>query len=145
MFQNIILLVLVILLLFFISNERKFNDLISKNNVKYLFLLVVVYFIYQNYNLILLIVALLIVIYFNVDFSEKFNNNKYLGFLTNLKETFSNFQFEDEINNDFEIQNNSVDNDNTNHKKQNIEPFKEKVTEIKSLFENIKMEMQKIV
>jgi ABC-type multidrug transport system fused ATPase/permease subunit len=130
MFQNIILLVLVILLLFFISNEKKLNDLFSKNNIKYLFLLIIVYFIYQNYNLILLIIAILIVIYFNVDFSERFNNNKYFEMFKGIKEKFSNFSLNEEDNEE---------------KKENIEPFREKVTNIKNLFDNIKMEIKKIV
>ncbi len=135
MFQNIILLVLVILLLFFISSDKKMNALYSKTNIKYLFLLIIIYFIYQNYNLILLIIALLIIIYFNVDFTERFKNNKYLekfkdlSIFQDIKEKFSNFNFEDE----------------DNERDIKIEPFKQKVTEIKDLFENIKNEMQKIV
>ena len=131
MFQNIILLVLVILLLFFVSNEKKLNELFSNNNIKYLFLLIIIYFIYENYNLILLIVAILIVIYFNVDFSERFKNNKYLGFFKDIKEKFSNFSLDDD--------------EHEYNKKENIEPFREKVTDIKNLFENIKMEIKKII
>ena len=131
MFQNIILLVLVILLLFFISNDKKINNILTKSNIKYLFLLIIIYFIYQNYNLILLIIAILIVIYFNVDFTERFNNNKYLEIFKDIKEKFSNFSLNDD--------------DESNDNKNNIEPFKEKVTDIKNLFENIKMEIKKIV
>ena len=131
MFQNIILLVLIILLLFFVSNEKKLNELFSNNNIKYLFLLIIIYFIYQNYNIILLIIALLVVLYFNVDFSERFKNNKYLDIFKNVKEKFSNFSLDDDKE--------------ENPKKENIEPFREKVTDIKNLFDNIKMEIQKIV
>jgi hypothetical protein len=137
MFQNIILLVLVILLLFFISNEKKINDLLSKRNVKYLFLLIIIYFIYQNYNLILLIVAILIVIYFNVDFSERFNNNKYLDIFKGLKEKFSNYSLSDEYDID--------KSKNSTKKNDDIEPFREKVSDIKNLFENIKNEINKMV
>jgi hypothetical protein len=97
------------------SSEKKLNDLISNNSIKCLIILVILYFIYQNYNLVLLIVAILVVIFFNVDFKEKFLNNKYLSF---IKENFSNGK---------------------------IEPFKDNVMNIKDLFENIKLEIKKII
>jgi len=131
MFQNIFLIILLILLFFFISNEPKINDILSKRYVKYFILLVIVYFIYENYNFILLIVSLLVVIYFNIDIKEKFVNNR---FLQNIKENFSDFSLN--LGND--------GTENTN-KKQNIEPFKDKVIEIKNLFDNIKNEIKKIV
>jgi len=120
MFQNIILIILLILLFFFISNEAKINEITNKNSIKYLFLLVIVYFIYQNYNLVLLIAAILILIFFNMDFKEKFLNNKYLSF---VKEKFSNSEDSSE----------------------KIEPFKDNIMNIKELFNNIKMEIKKLM
>jgi uncharacterized membrane protein (DUF106 family) len=102
----------------------------SKKYIKYLLILVIVYFIYQNYNLVLLIIAILITIYFNIDFKEKFNTNKYISM---VKEKFSNFKFEDEIDDESKIE------------KEKIEPFKENVSKIKDLFENIKMEIKRII
>lgn len=128
MMQNIFLLSIIIILFFFISNERKINEILNKKHVKYLFLLVIIYFIYQKYNLVLLIVAILVVLYFNIDFEERFLNNKYL---LNIKEKFDN------------INKNENDND-TQDKKQNIEPFKQDVSKIRDLFENIKMEVKKL-
>ena len=113
MFQNIILLVLVILLLFFISNDKKINDILTKSNIKYLFLLIIIYFIYQNYNLILLIIAILVVIYFNVDFTERFNNNKYLGFpplMSDGRSVTASYQPEAVLNNELIKTNNIQSN-----------------------------------
>ena len=133
MFQNIILIILIILLFFFLSNDQKVNNVISKNSIKYLFLLIIIYFIYQNYNLSILIIILLIFIFFNVDIKSKLLNNKYLesfkGISYFIKEKFDNFQFEDDI---------------VDEKKPKIEPFKEEVTKLKDLYENIKMEIKKI-
>ena len=130
MLQNIFLITLLILLFFFISNEKNINEIMSKKYIKYLLILVIVYFIYQNYNLVLLIIAILITIYFNIDFKEKFNTNKYISM---VKEKFSNFKFEDEIDDESKIE------------KEKIEPFKENVSKIKDLFENIKMEIKRII
>lgn len=127
MFQNIILLILMILLFFFISNEQKISNILQNKSIKYLFLLLIIYFIYQNYNLILLIVAILVVIYFNIDFKEKFINNKYLSI---IKESFSNIDLDENDENKEDIK---------------IEPFKQEVVKIRDLFENIKMEIKKIV
>jgi hypothetical protein len=134
MFQNIILIILIILLFFFLSNDEKVNDLMSKKYIKYLFILLIIYFIYQNYNLSLLLILLLIFLFFNVDFKNKILNNKYFESFKDLsniiKEKFENFDFEDDIEKD--------------KKKVKIEPFKEEVTKLKDLYENIKMEIKKI-
>ncbi len=147
MFQNIILIVLLILLFFFISNEKKINEITNKDSIKYLFLLVIIYFIYQNYNLVLLIAAILILIFFNMDFKEKFLNNKYLSF---IKENFTNNIDSSNTNNEntLPLFNKlfSDENLNNNEKKINkIEPFKDNVTNIKDLFDNIKMEIKKLI
>ncbi len=144
MIQNILLIILIILLFFFISNEPKINEIVSKKYIKYLFLLCIVYFIYQNYNLILLIVAILILIYFNVDFKERFSNNKYLSKFNEIKESFSNFDFDIDLGTDEKSSKSNCDGKNNDSKKNNIEPFREEVTKIKDLFENIKMEIKKI-
>ncbi len=141
MIQNILLIILIILLFFFISNEPKINEIVSKKYIKYLFLLCIVYFIYQNYNLILLIIAILILIYFNVDFKERFSNNKYLSKFNEMKESFSNFDFDIDLGLGTDEKSSKSNGDS---KKNNIEPFREEVTKIKDLFENIKMEIKKI-
>jgi len=134
MFQNIILIILIILLFFFLSNDEKVNDLMSKKYIKYLFILLIIYFIYQNYNLSLLLILLLIFLFYNIDFKNKILNNKYFESFKDLsniiKEKFENFDFEDDIEKD--------------KKKVKIEPFKEEVTKLKDLYENIKMEIKKI-
>lgn len=106
------------------SHEKKLNEVTSNNSIKYLFLLVIIYFIYQNYNLVILIIAILIFMFFNIDFKERFLNNKYISF---IKENFSNYIVE------------NLDN------KEKIEPFKDNVMDIKNLFENIKMEIKKMI
>ena len=151
MFQNIILIVLLIILFFFISNEKKINEITNKDSIKYLFLLVIIYFIYQNYNLVLLIAAILILIFFNMDFKEKFLNNKYLSF---IKENFIEYDLKKNkssslFNKFFGKENNkelfSGENNNDNEKSNKIEPFKDNVANIKDLFENIKMEIKKLI
>jgi len=151
MFQNIILIILLILLFFFISNEKKINEITNKDSIKYLFLLVIVYFIYQNYNLVLLITAILILIFFNMDFKEKFLNNKYLSF---IKENFIEYDSKKNTNLSFFKQlfgkeNNkelfSGENVDDNEKSNKIEPFKDNVQNIKDLFDNIKMEIKKLM
>lgn len=146
MIQNIIFIILIIIIFFFISNERKINDYISKKYIKYLVILLILYFIYQNYNIVLLIILILIFIFLNID------NNKYLtqvkeyidNFNTTknkLKERFSNVKFDvkpyvpvkEEEKEDIE-----------NKKKISIEPFKEEVTKLKDLYENIKLEINRL-
>ena len=133
MFQNIILIILIILVFFFLSNDQKVNELIGKKSIKYLFLLLIIYFIYQNYNLSFLLIFLLIFLFFNTDIKNKLLNNKYFesfkGITDLIKEKFENFNFEDDIEEE---------------KKPKIEPFKEEVTKLKDLYENIKMEIKKL-
>lgn len=154
MFKNIILIILIIILFFFISNEKKINEITNKNSIKYLFLLVIIYFIYQNYNLVLLIAAILILIFFNMDFKEKFLNNKYLSFIKekfiehdlnkNKSSSLFNQLFGKENNKELFSGENVDDNDN-GKKSNKIEPFKDNVANIKDLFDNIKMEIKKLI
>jgi hypothetical protein len=134
MIHNIILIILIILLFFFLSNDEKVNEFMAKKNIKYLILLIIIYFIYQNYNLSILLILLLIFLFFNVDFKEKIIKNKYLESFLNIgkiiKEKFENIDLE-EIKEE--------------ENKPKIEPFKEEVTKLKDLYENIKMEIKKIV
>lgn len=154
MFQNIILIVLLIILFFFISNEKKINEITNKDSIKYLFLLVIIYFIYQNYNLVLLIAAILILIFFNMDFKEKFLNNKYLSF---IKENFIEYDLKKnkgsslfsqvfgKENNKELFSGENVDDNESGKKSNKIEPFKDNVANIKDLFDNIKMEIKKLI
>jgi hypothetical protein len=121
MIQNIILIILIIILIFFVSNNKKINELISKKYIKYLFILLIIYFIYKNYNLTILCIFLLIILFLNMDFQEKIINNKYLKNLgvDYLKESFLN-----------------------NNEK--IEPFKTEVLKLKDLYENIKLQINKL-
>ena len=145
MIQNIILITLLILLFFFMSNEKSFNELVSKKYMKYLLLILIVYFIYQNYNIILLVIAVLAFLLFNTNFIEKLKTNKYLENFKNLSllknfikkniEKFSNF--------DLNQSNDNNDTENNNQKK-TVEPFKEEVLKLKDLYENIKMQINKL-
>lgn len=172
MMQNIILISLLIFLIFFMSNEEKINELISKKYVKYLFILLIVYFIYQNYNFTLLALALLILIFLNINIEEKFKNNIYLfnydkikklviDFYNDLnsktkKELFSNEEVKNTEKYDFEPFNynnssnelnesNGLNNNDENNKKNiETEPFKNAISEIKDLYENIKLQINKL-
>lgn len=133
------------------SNERKINDYISKKYMKYLVLLLIIYFIYQNYNIILLIILILIFIFLNIENNkhlihyEKFKNI-IIEYINNFdkpqtkkekflnKETFVNPFPEKEI----------LESNIEEKEKQNIEPFKEEVTKLKDLYENIKLEINRL-
>ena len=89
-----------------------------------------------------------------MDFKEKFLNNKYLSFIKenfieydlkkNKSSSLFNQVFGKENNKELFSGENVADNDN--EKKSNkIEPFKDNVANIKDLFENIKMEIKKVI
>lgn len=160
MIQNIILLSFIIIIFFFISNEEKINDFISTKNFKYLLLIVIVYYVYQNYNIILLIVLILIFIFLNM------KDNKYLSKLENFnfsdlkldnfkniineyynqhvpKEKFSNNKDEYDIK-PYTPLKNEKEEIILNKEEKTIEPFKEEVSKLKDLYENIKNEINKL-
>ena len=150
MMQNIILITLMILLIFFLSNETKINDIINKKYIKYLFILVIIYFVKQNYNFTLLIVALLVIIFLNVDIKGKIENNQYFeSFSNNIKETFDFIPYK--IVSDLipdsvpdSVSDSVSDSDTDTKKSFVIEPFKKEVSNLKELYENIKIEIKKL-
>ena len=150
MMQNIILITLMILLIFFLSNETKINDIINKKYIKYLFILVIIYFVKQNYNFTLLIVALLVIIFLNVDIKGKIENNQYFeSFSNNIKETFDFIPYK--IGSDLipdsvpdSVSDSVSDSDTDTKKSFVIEPFKKEVSNLKELYENIKIEIKKL-
>ena len=86
-----------------------------------------------------------------MDFKEKFLNNKYLSF---IKENFIEYDSKKNTNLSFFKQlfgkeNNkelfSGENVDDNEKSNKIEPFKDNVQNIKDLFDNIKMEIKKLM
>ena len=157
------------MLIFFLSNEEKINDLISKKYIKYLFILLIVYFIYQNYNFTIIALVIIILIFLNVNIKEKFQNNSYLTnfnidnfkkialdyyklfnseFKKNKKvskELFQNnndsFDFNPFIEEKININQGDKDSEEG---KANLEPFRNTISEIKELYNNIKDEINKL-
>jgi hypothetical protein len=169
MMKNIILITLIIMLIFFLSNEEKINDLISKKYIKYLFILLIVYFIYQNYNFTIIALVIIILIFLNVNIKEKFENNSYLtNFnIDNFKKIALDYYklFNSEVKKNKKIskelfQNNNdsfdfnpfveekininVGDKDSEESKPNLEPFKDSISEIKELYNNIKDEINKL-
>ena len=161
MIQNIIFITLIIIVFFFVSNEEKLNNIISKKNIKFLLILLIIYFVYQNYNIILLIIAILIFIFLNIENNKYLNFNKLESFKIkaleyykewNIKEKFSNkllyevkpYIHENKNKSNKENITNNTNNINNTNKKKTIEPFKEEVTKLKDLYENIKNEIKKL-
>ena len=168
MMQNIILITLIIMLIFFLSNEEKINNLISKKYIKYLFILLIVYFIYQNYNFTIIALVIIILIFLNVDIKEKFENNSYLtNFnIDNFKKIVLDYYklFNSEVKKNKKISKELFQNNNDSYDfnpfieenknihlvedreeaKPNLKPFKNTISEIKELYNNIKDEINKL-
>lgn len=152
MIQNIILISLIIIIFFFISNGEKINTLISKKYIKYLLVLLIIYFIYQKYNIVLLVILILIFVFLNIENNKyilKFESFKNLmvDYFNNYKETFSNDDKKDDDKKiDFEPYKieETIEKTDIKKEKSNIEPFKEEVTKLKDLYENIKLEIKRL-
>ena len=157
------------MLIFFLSNEEKINNLISKKYIKYLFILLIVYFIYQNYNFTIIALVIIILIFLNVDIKEKFENNSYLtNFnIDNFKKIVLDYYklFNSEVKKNKKISKELFQNNNDSYDfnqfigenknihlvdkdreeaKPNLEPFKNTISEIKELYNNIKDEINKL-
>lgn len=136
---NILLIVFIILLFFFMSNEKKVDEIISKKNIKFILLLLIIYFIYQNYNIGFLVILILIFIFFNTDLKEKILNNKY------IRDTYESFSNEYDIKPYISQEDNVSSEDEDKEKNINkIEPFKNEVLKLKDLYDNIKLEIEKL-
>ena len=109
--------------------------------------MLIIYFIYQKYNIILLVVLILIFVFLNIENNKyilKFESfkNLMIDYLNNYKETFAN----DDKKIDFVPYKIEEDKEKTDVKKErpSIEPFKEEVTKLKDLYENIKLEIKRL-
>jgi hypothetical protein len=129
------------------SNEKSINQLISKKYVKYLFILLIVYFVYQNYNLVILSVIFLLFFLVNTNYKTNIKG-KIVDYFNTLKEKvsekFSNMDMDMDMNYDFKpfIEEEKSTNNSNSEKK--IQPFKEEVLKIKEMYENIKLEINKL-
>ena len=157
------------MLIFFLSNEEKINDLISKKYTKYLFILLIVYFIYQNYNFTIIALVIMILIFLNVDIKEKFENNSYLANfnIDNFKKIVLDYYklFNSEVKKNKKVSKELFQNNNDSYDfkpfieekidinvgdkdreeaKPNLEPFKNSISEIKELYDNIKEQINKL-
>jgi hypothetical protein len=153
MYINILFIVFIILLFFFISNEKKIDEVISKKYVKYVLLLCIVYFIYQNYNFGILVLAILIFVLLNTNLKNKVMNNKYL-------ETFGQYKnfiyetFSSDILDTYDVKpykplniketEEEIVNVSNNSNINQTEPFKNEVLKLKDLYDNVKMEIEKL-
>ena len=153
MYINILFIVFIILLFFFISNEKKIDEVISKKYVKYVLLLCIIYFIYQNYNFGILVLAILIFVLLNTNLKNKVINNKYLEtfgqyknfiyetFSSDILDTYDIKPYKAVVIKDNEEETVKI-NDNTNINQ--TEPFKNEVLKLKDLYDNVKMEIEKL-
>jgi hypothetical protein len=170
MYQKIIVVLLIIFLIFFISNDDKMNKYSQNKNFQYLFLIFMIFCLYNNVNVLFLIIIFLIFIYFNTNLKHKLKNNNIISNFYNgsLFETFiENFDDDQSNNKNYEIkpyiQENNNDEKNEKDKKEDItikkepnqsstlndtkeiiEPFKLSIQEIRELYDNIKLEINKL-
>ena len=160
MYQKIIVVLLIIFLIFFISNDDKMNKYSQNKNFQYLFLIFMIFCLYNNVNILFLIIIFLIFIYFNTNLKHKLKNNNIISNFYNgsLFETFiENFDDDQSNNKNYEIkpyiqENNNDEKDNITIKKEStlndtkeiIEPFKLSIEEIRELYDNIKLEINKL-
>ena len=160
MYQKIIVVLLIIFLIFFISNDDKMNKYSQNKNFQYLFLIFMIFCLYNNVNVLFLIIIFLIFIYFNTNLKHKLKNNNIISNFYNgsLFETFiENFDDDQSNNKNYEIkpyiqENNNDEKDNITIKKEStlndtkeiIEPFKLSIEEIRELYDNIKLEINKL-
>ena len=146
MLMNIILIILIIIVLFFTSNEEKVNDLVSKKHIKYLLLLLIIYFVYQNYSILILVIAIMLFIFVNM------SKNKYMDYYENFKNLIKEYyqdrkkKFLNETSLNGESTTSTLNESftNENKSKNKIEPFREEVTKLKELYDNIKSEIKKL-
>ena len=161
MYQKIIVVLLIIFLIFFISNDDKMNKYSQNKNFQYLFLIFMIFCLYNNVNILFLIIIFLIFIYFNTNLKHKLKNNNIISNFYNgsLFETFiENFDDDQSNNKNYEIkpyiqENNNDEKEDISIKKESttlndtkeiIEPFKLSIQEIRELYDNIKLEINKL-
>jgi hypothetical protein len=122
------------------SNEKSINRYFTKQYVKYLFILLIVYFVYQNYNLVILSVILLLIFLMNTN-SKTNIREKIVDYFHIFKEKFSNMQ---DMDYDFKPFTEVEKSTNHSNSEKKIQPFKEEVLKIKEMYENIKLEINKL-
>ena len=159
MYQKIIVVLLIIFLIFFISNDDKMNKYSQNKNFQYLFLIFMIFCLYNNVNILFLIIIFLFFIYFNTNLKNKLKNNNIISnfYSGSLFETFIENFDDDQSNNNYEIkpyiqENNNDEKEDITIKKEStlndtkeiIEPFKLSIQEIRELYDNIKLEINKL-
>jgi hypothetical protein len=164
MYQKIVVVLLIIFLIFFISNDDKMNKYSQNKNFQYLFIIFMIFCLYNNVNVLFLIIIFLIFIYFNTNLKHKLKNNQIISnfYSGSLFETFIENFDDDQTNNNYEIKPyvqekeeslNDDEKEDKNIKKEykesstlndKKEPFKLNVQEIKELYDNIKLEINKL-
>lgn len=136
------------------------NKYSQNKNFQYLFLIFMIFCLYNNVNVLFLIIIFLIFIYFNTNLKHKLKNNNIISNFYNgsLFETFiENFDDDQSNNNNYDIkpyiqENNNDEKEDITIKKEStlndtkeiIEPFKLSIQEIRELYDNIKLEINKL-
>lgn len=156
MLNKIAIVLLIIFLIFFLSNDKKMNKYTEKKNFKYLFIIFIFFCIYNDINILFVILVTLGFLYYNSNLYEKLKNNKILGltiekfaneydFVPYSKENNDDDNNHDSIENHNKKEETKIDeNINNDNKKEVVEPFKLSVQEIKEMYDNIKLQLDKM-
>ena len=154
--------------MFFLSNDTKLSLYTTKNNFKYLFIIFLFFCIYNDVNIMFLIIVTLVFLYFNSNLYHKLKKNKLLGEtiekfvgdydvvpyvkeedndnnnMDNKNIISENFKDIKELNKNNDIKDENITGEIDKNKNESIEPFKLSVQEIKEMYDNIKLQLDKM-
>lgn len=129
--KNIISILIILFLLFIISFQEKFNQFISKKNMKFLLLLLLIYIIYMKFDLIYLIIFLCSYIVSTTNFSD-LKKNTYIKRIQEKIEEFFSDDSRKKKKEAFENKKNfSIDSSEKN--KEELNQLEKKIDEIKQI------------
>mgnify|MGYP001071459448 CR=1 FL=1 len=148
--KNIFLIFVIIVLIYLISTNQHYNQILTKNKFNYLILIIIIYFVYIDAPLIIIVILLLACLVLNKYFYNKYlKQNKYLKDLLPNIESFENNDEVDFIPYETKDENKEENNQEQNEEnkflnnkkleespKQEVEPFKERVQEIRNFLNN---------
>jgi hypothetical protein len=146
MLQNIIYIIIIIFILFFISNDKKINDILSKKYIHFLFILLILYFIHLNYNFSIFFIFFIFIVLFFIDTTIYSNiPNIYTINIDEIKERLLlKYKHLKKYLKKIFLENNNNENFTNKKNKNNFEPFKNEITKLKDLYENIKLEIKNL-
>jgi hypothetical protein len=129
--KNIISILIILFLLFIISFQEKFNQFISKKNMKFLLLLLLIYIIYMKFDLIYLIIFLCSYIVSTTNFSD-LKKNTYIKRIQKKIEEFFSDNFREKKKEDFENKE-IFSTDSSKKNKEELNQLEKKIDEIKQI------------